>query len=150
MLTITAVNESFEFCSKLTFVPHQKNGAFLILNTTFLNFSLKNRSKSLIFAHFKPIFAHFLVRQTMVSTWVKTPKGIFWGEKRGISPKSLAFNQNSNDIGFNSVVNALDFGFMMTFLLLNPIAPQKFKSEATDRSLFSNSFPSASYTHRNG
>ena len=44
--------------------------------------------------------------------------------KTGVeTPKSLIFRQNSNDIGFSSVVNALDLGFIMTFLSLNLITP---------------------------
>ena len=46
------------------------------------------------------------------------------GRKMGVgTPKSLIFRQNSNDIGFSSVVNALDLGFIMTFLSLNLITP---------------------------
>jgi len=59
-------------------------GAFFDFEHRFLKFLSQNRSKRLDFAHFKAILALFLVRQTTLSTCVKTPKGLKMVEKWGL------------------------------------------------------------------
>ena len=59
-------------------------GAFFNFEYRFFEFLAQIYSKMLDFAYFKPFFAHFRVRQTTLSTWVKTPKGLKIGQKWGL------------------------------------------------------------------
>jgi hypothetical protein len=59
------------------YLSQRKLGAFFNFEHQFFEFLSQNRSKRFNFAHFEPILAYFRVRQTTLSTWVKTPKSIF-------------------------------------------------------------------------
>ena len=73
------------------YLSHRKIGAFFVFEHQFFEFLSLNRSKRLDFAYFKPNLAHFLVRHTTLSTWVKTPKGLKMVEKWGWKLQKVSF-----------------------------------------------------------